>query len=183
MSESHFRIRIDGSWTAKEMGQLFQSCEIIYGQLAQFHGREFFREYRKQANDPTPIGNADGRETLLRVTSISYGSPGWADLVGAGELTGHLKEFILGLIDRIIERKDREQARQLRSAQIEAAALENYSRQLDLIDKAFDIADRADLNDVSRQNILNSILQASRPLGAAIAEGRLLSIENLNKQK
>ncbi|MEP3334170.1 hypothetical protein [Sedimentitalea sp.] len=183
MSNERFRLRIEGSWSAKEMGQLFQSCETIYAHLAQFYGKELYREYRRQSNDPTPTGNADGRDKLLRVISISYSSPGWADLAGAGELTGHLKDFILGVVDRVIERKDRDQQRQLTATQIEAASLENYSKQLELIDRTFDLADRTDLSDSQRQSILTSILAASRPLGTAVAEGRLVSVEDLTERK
>ncbi|RFP90093.1 hypothetical protein DZK27_02940 [Rhodobacteraceae bacterium 63075] len=158
------------------MSDLFQSCERIYVQLAAFHSRELQREIKRQSIEPEPSGNADGREKVLMVTAVSYSSPGWADFLGAGELTGHLKDFILGIIDRIIERKDREQGRQLTSAQIEAAALDNYSKQLELLDQAFDFAERADLNDGQRQAMLNEILQSSRTLGKAVVDGRLNSV-------
>lgn len=183
MSQNRFRLRIDGSWSAKEMADLFQSCETIYTQLAAFHSREFVREITRQANDARPTGNSDGRDKILKVTAVSYGSPGWADFLGAGELTGHLKEFILGIIDRIVERKDRELGRQLRTAQIEAAALDNYAKQLELIDKTFDIAERADLSEGQRQSMLTQILQASRTIGKSVVDERLLSAEDLPDDK
>src|SRR6056297_3936676 len=123
MAKSRFRIRIDGTWTAKEMADLFQSCDTIYGHLAQLHSRELQRELTRQTNEPSPVGNSDGRDLLLKVTRVSYGSPGWADFFGAGELVGHLKDFVLEIIKLVVERRDREQTRRLRDAQVEAAIL------------------------------------------------------------
>lgn len=179
MSEHSIRLRIDGSWSAKEMADLFQSCDTIYRQLAQLHSRTLFNEVLQQTENPQSTGNHDGRDKVLQVTSVSYSSPGWADFLGAGELVGHLKEFLLGLLDRVIEKRDREQGRQLRQAEIEAAALENYARRLELIDKAFDLSDRRDLSDGHRQQMLHDILAASRPLGRAISEGRITAVENV----
>ncbi len=180
MGTNQFRIKIDGSWTAREMGDLFSSCSTIYHQFAQYHSSELNRKINQQQVQPQPTGNEDGRDTLLKVKQVSFASPGWADLLGAGELVGHLKEFLLGLIDRITERRDRDQARQLKDTEIEAAILENYGKQLDLLSKAFDVSNRNDLSEPMRQSILNSIMTASRPLGKAIAERRIISVENLS---
>ena len=183
MTQTRFRITIDGSWSAKDMADLFQSCDTLYRQLANLHSRELFRAIQNQTDQPKPTGNSDGREKALKVISVSYCSPGWADFLGAGELVGHLKELLLGLFDRVIERKDREQSRALRSTEIEAAILENYSKRIELIDQAMDISNRSDLNDAQRQQILTYVMTACRPLGNAVADGRILGIEDLPDEK
>lgn len=179
MPEDEFRIRIDGAWSAKEMGELFASLDAIYKDISRFHSLQFYREVAKQSNDPLPVGNSDGRDLLLKVTQVSYSSPGWADFLGAGEVMGHLKDFVLGIIDRILERKDRALDRQLRSVEIEAAALENYSKRLEIMDKTFDLTERTDLTDGQRQQLLTSMVQSMRVLGKAAAEGRIRSVEDL----
>lgn len=183
MAEDRFRIRIDGSWSAKEMADLFHGANTIYIALSQMHSRDLYRQVLQQTDSPQPTGNDDGKSLALRVTSISFGSPGWADFLGAGELTGHLKDFLLGIVDRVIQRKDREQARDLRAAEIEAAALENYGKRLELIDKSFDLANRADLSDSQRQQLLQNVMTASRPIAKAVAESRLVSVEILVEDK
>lgn len=183
MPSTRFRVTIDGSWSAKEMADLFQSCDIIYRQIAKLHSQGIYNEVQRQTDDPKPQGNNDGREQVLKVMCISYSSPGWADFLGAGELAGHLKDFLIGLLDRVLERKDRAQMRQLRTTEIEAAILENYSKQLEVLDQALDFADRRDLSDVQRQQVLTAILGASRPFGKAVAEGRIVSVVPLSKSK
>jgi hypothetical protein len=57
-------------------------------------------------------------EERLEVRRISYASPGFADLAGIGAVMGHLKDFVL----RLIERHD---GRRQRDLSDDRAALEN----------------------------------------------------------
>jgi hypothetical protein len=57
-------------------------------------------------------------EERLEVRRINYGSPGVADLAGIGTVIGHIKDFIVKLIERGDSRKQRE-------LNEERAALEN----------------------------------------------------------
>ncbi len=179
MTQRIFRIHIASTWSASEMAELFKSAEIIYTQFTRFHSSELYRKIAQQQNQPETSGNSDGKGSLLMVRRVSFSSPGWIDLAGLGEVIGHVKDLILGLTDRIIERQDREQERQLTAASIEAAMLDNYSKQLDLIDQTMNLVNRNDLNDATRSQILTQIMQAQRPIANGVAAGRILSVEAL----
>ncbi len=43
----------------------------------------------------------------FQVQRIEYASPGLKDLVGLGEITGHVKDFIIALLDRWLNRRQR----------------------------------------------------------------------------
>lgn len=58
------------------------------------------------------------REERLEVRRINYASPGFSDLAGIGSVIGHLKDFILKLLERHDSRRQRELSE-------ERAALEN----------------------------------------------------------
>ena len=47
-------------------------------------------------------------EEQFEVRRVSYASPGFADLVGIGTVVGHLKEFVLKLIERHDTKRQRE---------------------------------------------------------------------------
>jgi hypothetical protein len=72
------------------------------------------------------------KERLL-VRHISYGSPGSLDLAGVGVVVGHIKDFIL----RLVERKDLQRKRQLDE---ERAALQNETIRLENARNFIDIA-------------------------------------------
>jgi hypothetical protein len=57
-------------------------------------------------------------EERLEVRRISYASPGFTDLAGVGTVVGHIKDFII----KLIERRDSRRQRELND---ERAALEN----------------------------------------------------------
>lgn len=57
-------------------------------------------------------------EERLQIRRISYASPGFSDLAGIGTVVGHLKDFIL----KLVERRDLRTQRELND---ERAALEN----------------------------------------------------------
>jgi len=107
MERRIIRFRIDGEWSAEEMGQFFLDLDDLYmlinmllvlmvrapsgprGQMK--HELRFFSQWLRSANPDSKF---------LEVVQIHYGSPGIQDLVGVGEIVGHIKEFILKIIEK-----------------------------------------------------------------------------------
>jgi hypothetical protein len=61
----------------------------------------------------------------FEVRKIEYGSPGFKDLAGVGEITGHLKDFLVVLLDRWLNRKQRKLQDDEREIRNEGLRIEN----------------------------------------------------------
>lgn len=71
-------------------------------------------------------------EERLRVAKIQFSSPGFKDLAGLGEVVGHLKDFILRLIELYASRRQRHLENELREEAIQAKRLENAKNLVEL---------------------------------------------------
>ena len=69
---------------------------------------------------------------LLNVRRIQYGSPGFKDLAGAGEIVGHVKDFLLKLIDLAVTTRQRRLDVTERNVEIEAKRIENLKAFVEL---------------------------------------------------
>jgi hypothetical protein len=133
------RFEIAENWSANDFAQFFSSVSWLYNlrhylQFAlDFEGRGpriLFGVGLEQGAYSHPFWGRryldnDTLEKIalraghaLRVKRIEFASPGSIDLVGLGEIAGHLKDFVL----RLIERSDTAKARELAD---DRAELEN----------------------------------------------------------
>jgi len=116
--------------------------EMFYEELRHFPP---FRMRRRRLMVPPiqsmmypaiPTIPLDGRE-LARLSQFSYpqnpfsvrrmqyGSPGFKDLAGLGEIVGHLKDFLVKIIDVVSTKRQRELENQEREVRIERMRIEN----------------------------------------------------------
>src|ERR1019366_1212415 len=106
-------VYIAGAWSADDFSQLLRNLEDTYnlsavlaaGLLGEGHVREQFFPL-----DRRKVRHLAGQriEAPLAVIRLQYASPGSVDLVGLGTLAGHVKEFLLGLLDRYQNRRFRQ---------------------------------------------------------------------------
>lgn len=61
----------------------------------------------------------------LEVRKLSYASPGVSDLAGVGTIIGHLKDFVLKLIERRDAKRQRDMNVEKTAVEIEAMRIEN----------------------------------------------------------
>jgi len=81
------------------------SAVLTFGLLSDGSFREqFFPIDRRKVRN---LATRQLESPWLVVKRIQYGSPGLVDLAGLGTLAGHVKEFLLGLLDRYLNRKIR----------------------------------------------------------------------------
>lgn len=64
-------------------------------------------------------------EEKLQLRKIEYGSPGFSDLAGAGEAIGHVKDFILKLIEHWVTRRQRNLENEERELKNQRLRIEN----------------------------------------------------------
>jgi hypothetical protein len=174
MARTIIRFEIDGEWSAEEMGQFFVDLDELYMllttlQTIQFrdpsgprgkmkHELRYFSEWIKSANP---------HSKFLQVIKVQYGSPGIQDLVGVGEIVGHIKEFILKIIENISSRRERE----LKNTQLE---LEN-ARQFLQLRKDYD------LNEEELLFLVKEINTRQRRLEKLIREGKIITVKEVGQ--
>jgi hypothetical protein len=130
LTDGSFRIKIDGYWTALELAHLMRSLEDIYNLSAILSSRNFGRH--EFATRMFPIDRRvirrlaldDVKIPALMVPQFKYASPGFADLLGAGESLKQLKEFILEVTDRFLGAEQRRLDNEARRLANEKAAAE-----------------------------------------------------------
>jgi hypothetical protein len=109
----------------------------------------------------------------LQVRRVSYASPGSVDLVGIGAVVGHLKDFVL----RMIERHDTKRHRELSD---EREALENERLRLENGRTFVTLARDLGYPDAEIRQMVAYVDQRHEPLVQAIEAGRIRSISDLN---
>lgn len=106
------RLFIDGHWTATELTLLLRGIDDIYNlafileavRLPAFAREALFPiDRRRIAN----VARALPGFMPLSVPRISYASPGLSDLAGVAKALKHVKDLLLGLVDRGIQTRQR----------------------------------------------------------------------------
>lgn len=173
---SEFRLSLDGEWYAADLASLLRSLDDVYNLLVVLDSRilrdqrvrdEFFPINRRRV---PRIMLRETEEVCLGLPRIRYASPGMADITGAGEAMKQLKEFILGIADRVISSKDRDLDRTERALKLERIASENrtdeQSRELELA------LQREQLREAELQNIAREVA-FTRTIEEALRENKL----------
>lgn len=71
------------------------------------------------------ISNLLYPQEQLEIRRIEYGSPGFKDLAGLGEIVGHIKDFVLAIIEHCSLRKKRNLENEERELKNEQLRIEN----------------------------------------------------------
>jgi hypothetical protein len=84
-------------------------------------------------SDRSPFSDYLNPDELLEVRRVKYSSPGVTDLTGVGAIVGHLKDFILRLIEHRSTEPQRNLENELRMLKNERIRIENAKRFLALL--------------------------------------------------
>lgn len=111
--ERRIQVHIGGAWSAEDFSHLMRSVNDIYTLSAVLTGDLLRQENNRNRFFPLNRRKVRrlARERLrvpwLSVRRLHYGSPGSIDFTGMGVIAGHVKEFLLAIIDRFASRKFR----------------------------------------------------------------------------
>ena len=178
MADRFFRIGLDGRWLSSEMADLFGSLEAAYIAIAQVTDQSLHRELQRVELPLTKTSNIGVPDDALIVREISYSSPGFSDLGGAGKIIEQLVNLVFGLYDRIASREDRALARQRQRLEIEAMSIENYGAWLRKVQETNETIES--LPDIQLQLMRDALIKNSVSLGQMMARGRITSVELLS---
>jgi hypothetical protein len=106
----------------------------------------------------------------LVVRRIIYGSPGIKDLVGFGEIIGHLKDFIQFGIEHWSSRRKR-------SLEDDRLELENKKLQIEIAKGFVDIADSLGYSTQEKRQLVAAVVHEQKPLIQLISDGKIVSAE------
>src|SRR5690349_14751666 len=108
------RFSIRGRWSTEDMGEFCLALDDLY-MLLQALETTMLRDPRgARGKFKTDVRHHSRwlRECnpgmpFLRIIKIRYGSPGFQDVAGLGVIVGHIKEFVLQILDNVANRKRR----------------------------------------------------------------------------
>jgi hypothetical protein len=104
----------------------------------------------------------------LTVRRITYGSPGFKDLAGLGEIIGHLKDFLL----RLIEHHD---AKDKRALDNEQQRLTNEQLKIEIAKGYIEIAQELGYTKRETRQLVAAVMYEQKPLIKLIAARKITS--------
>lgn len=110
-------------------------------------------------------------EERLKVRRIEYGSPGVTDLIGIGEVVGHVKDFTL----KLIERRDSRRSRELSD---ERAALENDRLRIENARNFVALGRDLGYSQTELRELAHYVDGKQEPLARLIEGGKLLDVSS-----
>jgi HAMP domain-containing protein len=112
-------------------------------------------------------------EERLVVQRVLYGSPGIKDLVGVGEIVGHVKDLLVRLIEHWSTRRQR-------SLENERRELENQQLQVEIAKQFVGLAQDLGYTKKEMRQLVSSVVLEQRPLVRLIAAGKITSADTIN---
>lgn len=104
----------------------------------------------------------------LTVRQVMYGSPGFKDLVGLGEIVGHLKDLLLRLIE-LWTTKDQ------RALENEHRRLANQQLQVEITRQYIGVAQELGYTKRETRQLVSAAVYEQKPLIKLIAAGKITS--------
>lgn len=109
-------------------------------------------------------------EERLVVRRISYGSPGIKDLVGLGEIVGHVKDLLIRIIDHCSTRRQR-------ALENERRVLENRQLQVEIAKEFVGLAQQLGYTKREMHELVASVVKEQAPLVRLVSVGKITSAE------
>lgn len=106
----------------------------------------------------------------LVVQRVLYGSPGIQDLVGIGEIVGHLKDLLVRIIDHWSTRRQRDLENERRE-------LENRQLQIEIAKQYVDLAREVGYSKREMRQLVGSVVREQLPLIQLVAAGKITSAD------
>lgn len=177
------RIRIEGRWTVNDYSILFGAIDRFYLFFSLVRIADFALSSSANMSDEIIDddslfdfeGLIDIHESLasgdgLFVKRISYASPGSIDLVGVGQLIGHLKDLLIKIIEIFTLHGERR-------ARVKLMELDIEIRRLQLLREQQAFLKESGMSDVKISRAVAEVTQYALTLGPLVAAGKLKTVE------
>jgi hypothetical protein len=198
------RIKIEDRWEASEFASSLNALDRLYclrlglelelEELSELEELYFRAPYpmRRSVRYLRQIGNREslvsrGRVSLfaleqlepkerLEVRRVIYGSPGIKDLAGIAEIIGHLKDFILRLIEHAVNCREKRLDNEKRE-------LENEQLKIKVAREYVELARDLGYTKAQVRQLVVAVLKEQEPLTKLIADGKIRSADIVDEEK
>lgn len=119
----------------------------------------------------------------LYVTRIQFASPGFTDLAGLGTIVGHVKDFLIWLIDLCTKRRQRELENEKRKLENQQIELENEKKSLENVRAYVSVARELGYTNTDMRLIVSSISDRQAKLIPLIQQGKIRGVQVLNSRR
>jgi hypothetical protein len=183
------RINISDDWSASDIATFLHELDYLYNlglrivaatsdkserQIEMWAERSLIAEHIKKQ-----FPHAE-----LEVCQIHYSSPGFTDLAGMGTVIGHIKDFLLRLIDyrlssrrRILEEDQMAAENTKKNLENEAIMLKNVQLRLENARQFLELAKANGFTEEEIKKLIPPIDQAQETLVRLVSEGRIQTVE------
>lgn len=182
---SVLRIELDGKWSLENMRLFFSYIQDIYNFGLTL---ELMRNLKEKADIIFDSTDERGRlailtgspwiipkESSLQIQRIQYGSPGITDIAGLGIIIGHLKDFLIKVIELGVAKEQRKLENQER-------ALNNQRLQIENVQSVIKLAKELGYSKSELKQLHNWVSIRNDGLVALTSEGKIKSVEILSKE-
>jgi HAMP domain-containing protein len=109
----------------------------------------------------------------LVVQRVLYGSPGIKDLVGIGEIVGHVKDFLVRLIEHWSTRRQR-------ALENERRELENRQLQVEIAKQFVGLAQELGYTKKETRQLVSAVVLEQGPLVRLVSAGKITSADTIS---
>jgi hypothetical protein len=161
------RIHLGGSWSAPNFEEFFQDLQILYLLALGLRRRKY--GLSEDLHDLSL-----GEEPRLAVAALEYGSSGYCDITGIGVAVGHIKDFLIRLVELWTERERRRLEEEKLGVSIQRMRIENAQQFVQLVIDAR----KAALPEPEKKELVQLVHGVQADIWAALDEGRITDVED-----
>ncbi|MBS1807311.1 MAG: hypothetical protein JST84_03860 [Acidobacteria bacterium] len=189
-SRQIIRINISDDWSASDIATFLHELDYLYNLglriVAAATSNEQQRQIEMWAEKSVLSDHTKNQypRAELEVCQIHYSSPGFTDLGGMGTVIGHIKDFLLRLIDYRVQSRRRALEDDLIAVENTKKTLENETIMLKnvqlRIENARQFLELAKTNGFTEEEIkkmIPPVVQVQETLVRLVSDGRIQSVE------
>ena len=128
------------------------------------------------------FGFASHLEGPVDVARINYSSPGITDIAGVGEIIGHIKDFILSVIEMRLNSEHRNQVARKLKIENDRSEIEMIQVRIETVDRFIDVARKAGFSKKQIRTASLSVDDKVDMLAGLVDMGKLTSVEIIDEE-
>lgn len=189
-SRQIIRINISDDWSASDIATFLHELDYLYNLGLRIVAAATSNERQRQIEmwaEKSVLSNHTKTQyprAELEVCQIHYSSPGFTDLGGMGTVIGHIKDFLLRLIDyRVQSRRRSLEDDQIaventkKSLENETIMLKNAQLRIENARQFLELAKNNGFSEEEIKKMIPPVVQVQETLVRLVSDGRIQSVE------
>ena len=189
-SRQIIRINISDDWSASDIATFLHELDYLYNLGLRIVAAATSNEQERQIEmwaEKSVLSDHIKKQyprAELEVCQIHYSSPGFTDLGGMGTVIGHIKDFILRLIDYRVQARRRTLEDDLivtenakKNLENEAILLKNVQLRIENARQFLELAKNNGFTEGEIKKLIPPVVQVQETLARLVSDGRIQSVE------